>query len=131
MKSTALLRTLTVSMVLVCGLPCLAQRHERLIDTWKPTHFDIDLTFDAKLTSIQAKTSVDVVVIKDNTSVIDLDFGTMPVTTVTVGSSSARFTQHEHRYDGRQISTQWCSSAFVCGFIHLMHSTSLRLVFVV
>src|SRR6185369_14531998 len=81
------------------SVPSFSQRRERLIDTWKPTHFDIDLTFDAKLTSIQAKASVDVVVVKDNTSVIDLDFGTMPVTAVTVGSSSARFTQHDQKLD--------------------------------
>ena len=86
-------------LLLLGTLLCLAQRRERLIDTWRPTHFNIDLTFDQKLTSIQAITAVDVVVLKDNTSMIDLDFGTMPVSAVTVGSSPARFVQHDQKLD--------------------------------
>src|SRR3954462_6591410 len=99
MTRTTSLRALVFVLMLVGCMPTLAQRRERLIDVWKPTHFDIDITFDQKLTSIEAKTSIDVTVLKENTSVIDLDFGTLPVSAVTVGSSAARFTQHDQKLD--------------------------------
>src|SRR4051812_19208494 len=88
-----------IAALVIITTSAFAQRRERLIDAWRPTHFDIDITFDQDLTSLHAATSVDVAVLKDATSVIDLDFGKMPVSAVTVGSQPARFVQHDEKLD--------------------------------
>ncbi len=91
---------LSVSIVVAFfSMPALSQRQERLVDTWKPTHFEVDLTFDKDLTSLQARTTVDISVLKDGTSLIDLDFGTMPVSAVTIGNTPAQFRQHDRKLD--------------------------------
>lgn len=77
-----------------------AARHERLIDTWQPVHFDIDLTFNDSLSELTSvKTDVTVSVRKKDVDVIDFDFGTMPVSAVTVGGETAKFTQHDGKLD--------------------------------
>src|SRR5438128_7753476 len=83
-----------------CGLfvafvfvtPALAQRRERLIDTWKPLHYDVAITLNDQLTEItKAQTEVTAQILKDNVSIIDLDFGSMPIDAVTIGGQPARY----------------------------------------
>lgn len=77
-----------------------AARQERLIDAWQPVHFDIKLTFNDSLSELTSvKTDVTVLVRKKDVSVIDFDFGTMPVSAVTVGGETARFAQHDGKLD--------------------------------
>src|SRR5467141_4154855 len=77
---------LTISVVVT------AQRRERLIDTWRPTHYDVSITFNDQLSEIaSARTEVSAVVMKDNVSVIDLDFGAMPIDSVMIDGQAARF----------------------------------------
>src|SRR5229473_3644670 len=83
-----------------CGLfvafvfitPALAQRRERLIDTWKPVHYDVAITLNDQLTEIaKARTEIKVAVLASNFTKIDLDFGEMPVDSVSVSGQPARF----------------------------------------
>jgi aminopeptidase N len=78
----------------------LAERRERLIDGWKPAHFDVSLAFNdslADLTSV--KTDVTVTILKKDVVMIDLDFGKMPVKAVAVDNGAAKFAQHDEKLD--------------------------------
>ena len=77
-----------------------AQRKERLIDSWAPTHFDVGITFDRSLSRIaSAITMIDLRSQKDNLSMVDLDFGSMPVSGVEVDGRAVRFEQHDEKLD--------------------------------
>src|SRR5438094_9588338 len=77
-----------------------ADRHERLIDTWQPTHFDIALTLNDSLSQIStARADVSVLVRKKNLAVVDFDFGTIPVSSVKVDGETARFSQRGEKLD--------------------------------
>ncbi|MBX7173648.1 MAG: M1 family metallopeptidase [Pyrinomonadaceae bacterium] len=78
----------------------LAQRQERLIDSWQPTHFDVNLVFDYSLSQINsATTEVTLLVRKNEVTKIDFDFGTMPVSNVRVNNETAKFAQHDEKLD--------------------------------
>ena len=90
----------------IAALACLlfsvsfAQRKERLIDSWQPTHFDVGIIFDRTLSRITSATTViDVRVRKGNLAMVDLDFGTMPVSGVTINGRAAKFAQHDEKLD--------------------------------
>ena len=83
-----------------CGLfaalafitPALAQRRERAIDTWKPQHYDVAITLNDQLTEIaRARTEITALILKDNASIIDLDFGSLEIDAVTIGVQPARY----------------------------------------
>src|SRR5436305_1448615 len=72
----------------------LAERHERLVDSWRPVHYDIALALNDQLTEItNARALISVQILKGPLNVLDLDFGTMTVDSVTVGNTTARFEQ--------------------------------------
>ena len=72
--------------------PALGQRRERLIDTWKPLHYDVAITLNDQLTEIaKARTEINVEVLAPGLTRIDLDFGEMPVDSVSVSGQPARF----------------------------------------
>src|SRR4030081_667251 len=94
------LRIQAIAFRAACGLfaalvfmtPALAQRRERLIDTWKPLHYDVAITLNDQLTEIaNARTEIRVEVLAPNLNKIDLDFGEMPIDAVTVSGVPARF----------------------------------------
>ena len=94
------IRTPTSIFRAACGLfvafvfitPALAQRRERLIDTWKPLHYDVAITLDDQLTEIaKAQTEITAQILKGNVSMIDLDFGTLPIDAVAIGGQPARY----------------------------------------
>jgi aminopeptidase N len=77
-----------------CCLPLTlaAQRRERVINSWRPTHYDVVLSFDDQLTEISsARTEIALEVLADNLTRIDLDFGEMPIDAVTLDGAPARF----------------------------------------
>src|SRR5713226_6213301 len=86
-------RALCVLFVtLVFNAPALAQRREREVDTWKPLHYDVAITFNDQLTEIaNARTEISVEVLTASLTRIDLDFGEMPVDSVSVSGEPARF----------------------------------------
>jgi aminopeptidase N len=75
-------------------LSALAVRVERNVDTWRPTHYLVNVTLNDQLTEIaSASTRIEIVAVK-TTSVIDLDFGDMKIDAVTLNSRPTLF---DHR----------------------------------
>ncbi|MEP6742470.1 MAG: M1 family metallopeptidase [bacterium] len=71
----------------------LAARRERLIDSWKPLNYKITLAFNDGLTEItSARVAITVEAIKD-VSLIDFDFGALPVDAVTVDGNTTMFSR--------------------------------------
>lgn len=68
-----------------------ARRVERLIETWRPTNYNVSLTFNERLKEIaSAKAEITVLAVKD-TAQIDLDFGELPIDSVNVNNQTAPF----------------------------------------
>lgn len=87
-----LLFLLTVVFISATFVP--AQRVERTITTWKPLHYDVAISFNEQLSEISsARTEIDLEVLSANLSRVDLDFGEMPVESVSVAGAPAQFTR--------------------------------------
>jgi aminopeptidase N len=85
---------LLAAFLLIIVLPgnVTAQRHERIVDTWRPVHYDVAIAFNDQLTEITtARTEITLQVIKPVLTRIDLDFGDMPIDSVLVSGVPARF----------------------------------------
>jgi aminopeptidase N len=83
---------LAVIFVFCLPLSIAAQRRERVINSWRPIHYDVALSFNDQLTEISsARTEISLEVLGTNLTKIDLDFGEMPIDAVTVEGSPARF----------------------------------------
>lgn len=85
-------RILSLGALLLFALASsFAQRVERTVTTWRPLHYDIDITFDDQLTEFKsARAQITVKVLAQRLAKIDFDFGDMPIDSVTVGSKTAR-----------------------------------------
>jgi aminopeptidase N len=71
-----------------------AQRQERTVDAWRPLDYDVSLTLNNELTEITAaRTKISIFVLKGPLAAVDLDFGAMPVASVTANNAPARFEQ--------------------------------------
>ncbi|HJP90768.1 MAG TPA: M1 family aminopeptidase [Pyrinomonadaceae bacterium] len=91
----------TVLVVLVLISSALAARVERLIDTWRPEHYLVNITLNDQLSELtSASARINISILKQ-TSTIDLDFGDLTVDAVTLDSKSATFT---HRDGKLQVS---------------------------
>jgi aminopeptidase N len=94
MTNHSRLRLIFVLLV-VSFSPALATRVERLIDTWRPEHYLVNITLNDQLSEIiSASARINILVLKP-TSLIDLDFGELTTNTVTLNSSPIPFT-HEN-----------------------------------
>lgn len=72
-----------------------ATRIERLIDTWQPKHYAINLTLNDQLTEITSATAtIDILILKP-TSLVDLDFGELIIDSVTLDSKPTSFTHKD------------------------------------
>src|SRR5258708_3457176 len=81
-------------------LSLAAQRRERDINSWRPVHYDVALSFNDQLTEISsARTEITLEVLTDNLTRIDLDFGEMPIDAVTLDGAPARFERQPERLD--------------------------------
>ena len=79
-----LLATIILALVGVA----ICARRERLINTWKPIHYNVNIQLNEGLTEVTtAKTEVSLLILKDNVTEIDFDFGTMPITAVTLNGA--------------------------------------------
>jgi aminopeptidase N len=76
-----------------------AERRERLIENWRPLHYDVTLTLDYKLSELtRAETRLDALVLRNQTTIIDLDFsGALKIEAVSVGGKPARYEQQGER----------------------------------
>lgn len=89
----ALIVILTLSVVPGLFSPALGARHERLVDSWKPLNYNVTITFNDELSEIaSARVAITVLAIKD-VSTIDLDFGDLPVDSVTVDGTATPFSR--------------------------------------
>jgi aminopeptidase N len=72
----------------------LAERKERAVDSWRPTHYNITLKLNDTLTELSgAQAEIYITILKGPLNALDLDFGEMPVDSVTVGNAPTRFEQ--------------------------------------
>src|SRR5713226_2861990 len=94
------IRVPTMASRAACGLfaalafltPAVAQRRERAIETWKPQHDDVSITLNDQLTELaKAQTEITALILKDNVSIIDLEFGSLEIDAVTIGTQPARY----------------------------------------
>src|SRR6202048_4703720 len=69
-----------------------AQRRERVVDSWRPLHYDVALPFNDSLPEIPvARPEITVEVLATTLTKIDLDFGELPIDAVTIAGSPVRF----------------------------------------
>ena len=98
MKNPLFSRQRLLPLLLLLSYPCsvsFAARVERLIDTWQPQHYLVNITLDDQLTTItSATTLIDILILKP-TSLIDLDFGEMTIDAVTLNSKPVSFTHKD------------------------------------
>src|SRR5258706_1078845 len=81
-----------VFLTLCLPLALAAQRRERVVDSWRPIHYDVALSFNDQLNEISTcRTAITVEVLAANLTKIDLDFGDMPIDAVTVADAPPRF----------------------------------------
>ena len=87
-------RALFVVLALAASLQsvAVAERRERLIEGWRPVHYEVSLAFDDALSEVtRAEADITVLILRDGVGVVDLDFGEMPVDGVSVGGVPARY----------------------------------------
>jgi aminopeptidase N len=94
-KETSLQRPrflLLLALLFLSATFAPAQRKERTISTWKPLHYDVSISFNEQLTEIaSARTEITMEVLTPTLRKIDLDFGEMPIDSISVSGSPARF----------------------------------------
>ncbi|HWN10447.1 MAG TPA: M1 family metallopeptidase [Pyrinomonadaceae bacterium] len=77
---------------LLWSASAVAARRERLINTWKPLHYNVSISFNDQLTEITAaRAEISVLTLKDKVSLIDLDFGDLEIDSVTIEGHAARY----------------------------------------
>ncbi len=94
-------KRLSISLLLVLLLSSItfATRVERLIDSWQPKHYLVNISLNDQLSEIVTATArIDVLVLK-KTSAIDLDFGDLKTNSVTVNSKPASFTHQNGKLE--------------------------------
>ena len=82
-----------LSVVLLLCSTALAARVERLIDTWRPTHYLVNITLNDQLSEITSASARIYVSIVKPTRTIDLDFGDLKVDRATLNSNPVTVTQ--------------------------------------
>ena len=109
MQNRSAFRLLFILLYVVCSsLPALALRKERVIDTWKPTHYDVSLTLNASLTEISsARADIQIIALKE-LSLIDLDFGNMTIDSVSLNDAPVPFV---HRNQKLEVTLPSCLPA--------------------
>lgn len=93
--------------LILCGFvsQTFARRTERLIDSWRPTNYNVSLTLNDRLTEItNAKAAITILAVKD-ISQIDLDFGELPVDSVTVNNQATPYERANGRLNIKLAKT--------------------------
>ena len=100
-------RSLAVSFLLLSIFTfALSERHERVVDSWRPVNYNVALTLNDQLSEItSARAEISIRVLKGPLNSLDLDFGEMPVDSVTVNNSPARFNQGGGRLNVQLLRT--------------------------
>jgi len=74
-----------------------AARVERLIDTWRPTHYLVNITLDDKLSEITSASARIYLTIVKPTREFDVDFGELTIDRVTLNGTSYTFLRKNDR----------------------------------
>lgn len=83
--------TLTVALLFFCSIPVFGIRPERVIDSWRPLHYNISITLNDSLSEITAaRADIEVVAVKQ-LSVVDLDFADLTTDSVSVNGKNVSF----------------------------------------
>jgi len=91
------IRLFVAVLFIACGNCVFAARIERVVDTWKPIHYQVDIKLDSQLTQIEsASTRIDIVALK-KLSLVDLDFGDLAIDNVSIDSRTIPFTRQNER----------------------------------
>src|SRR5687767_13269498 len=99
MTKTSRRLLLLLALTVLTSPVVFAVRVERLIDTWQPKHYVVDLTLNDQLSEIVTGSArIDVLILK-KTSVIDLDFGELKTNSVRVDSKPASFTHRNGKLE--------------------------------
>jgi aminopeptidase N len=81
-----------LALILLSATFVPAQRRERTITNWKPLHYDVAISLNEQLTEISsARTEINLEVLAANLSRIELEFGQMPIDSVSVSGLPTRF----------------------------------------
>lgn len=88
---------LITAVIVLSSLSAGAQRQERIVDSWKPLHYDVSLTFNEQLTEINARTNIQLEILAANLTTIDLDFGGMTVDSVLTSGAATQFERTAER----------------------------------
>ena len=81
-----------VAFIVLVALSAFAQRRERVVDAWKPLHYDVDLNFNDQLTEFtSARAEISLQILARTLNKIDLDFGDLPIDSVLVAGKAARY----------------------------------------
>ncbi|HZG53182.1 MAG TPA: M1 family metallopeptidase, partial [Pyrinomonadaceae bacterium] len=84
-------------LVALCSA-AVAERRERLVENWRPLHYDVTLVFNQDLGELtRAETKLDALVLRDNLAVLDLDFGALTIDALSIGGSPARYERQGER----------------------------------
>jgi aminopeptidase N len=87
-----------LALVALLQSHAFAERRERAVEGWRPVQYDVRLFFNEDLSALtRVNTFIDVEVLKDSLTVVDFDFGEMPVDGVEVGEQPARFERAPER----------------------------------
>jgi aminopeptidase N len=81
-----------LSVVLLLCSSALAARVERVIDTWRPTHYLVNITLNDQLSEITSASVRIYATILKPTRAIDLDFGELKVNRVSINGKEVSFT---------------------------------------
>jgi aminopeptidase N len=85
-------------VVALCAVTALAERRERLVENWRPLHYDVTLAFNNELSELtRAETKLDTLVLRDNVASLDLDFGALTIDALSVEGRPARYERQGER----------------------------------
>lgn len=92
MVSMKRVRVVLATVVLLLSASAFqAARLEPLIKTWKPIHYEVSLSFNRGLSEISAaRTEITLKVLAERLTVVDFDFGDMPIDGVTIAGKPTR-----------------------------------------
>ena len=106
----------TLLLALLFSINTFAARTERLIDAWRPTNYNVSLTFNETLTEItSARAEITVLSLKDSLLLIDLDFGELPVDGVTINNQTTPYQRSAGRLDIKLSNPMRKGASFVIG----------------
>lgn len=85
------LRLCVFALIILLASTTFAARVERLIDTWRPTHYLVNITLNDQLAEISSASARIYLTIVKPTREIDVDFGDLTVDRVTLNGNLSTF----------------------------------------